>query len=124
MPIVTIECVISDNSDKQNEAELRSLTDSLGEVFSSPPGGTWVRMHYLDQHDYAENRTNPKDTPTPTFVHILMRELPSLDDREKLAKQIAEVTSNALRRSRDLTHVIFEPEGFGRVAFGGNLLVR
>ena len=122
MPIVTIECVVGESSKKYDASKTQSLSDKLGRVFGSEPGTTWIKLHYLDQANYAENDAELDKTALPTFVNVLLRSLPDEDQLAITAQHIATCVSESLVRLKENIHVIFEPEGFGRVAFGGVLL--
>ncbi len=124
MPIVTIECVHAEEPKAHNETIVQNLANELGKAFGSKPGSTWVRLRYLDRAAYAENETSLSPETEPTFVNVLVRSLPNETEIQRLASDIARVTAHALDRPLDNTHVIFEPEGFGRVAFGGNLVTK
>ena len=58
MPIVEVDVVC------QSEAEFgrfsaAALASSLGRVFGSPPGTTWVKLRQLAEGNYAENESTP-----------------------------------------------------------------
>ncbi len=70
MPIVDIELVC------ETEAEFttvsaRALADALGQALGSPPGRTWVRMHFLGSRAYAENDVVVDGSELPAFVTVL-----------------------------------------------------
>ncbi len=122
MPIVTLEYVQSDENDRIDPITLQSLTDSLGALFTSPPGNTWVSVRYIDRTEYAENETKVPARVKPTFVHILLRTLPEENQLLVLADKAASTVAKVLSRQQENTHIIFAPEGYGRVAFGGKLI--
>lgn len=122
MPIVTIECVQQQYSARFDSSDIQSLTDKLGHVFGSQPSTTWTKLRYVDQTDYAENETVLDSSALPTFVNVLLRSLPSENLLEKLAQDIAACVCETLNKPQENVHVIFEPEGYGRVAFGGVLV--
>lgn len=47
MPIVTLELIEDATQQPVSADALANLTDALGELFDSAPGGTWVKLHYL-----------------------------------------------------------------------------
>lgn len=70
MPIVDIELVaISERA--LSQILVNSLADSLGKVFGSQPGRTWVRLRFLSREAYAENETNLSIDQLPVFVTVL-----------------------------------------------------
>ena len=124
MPIVTIEIVDRDSSRAVGSHVTQSLADQLGDIFGSAPGTTWVKISRVHESEYAENRVRPDKSVKPTFIEILKRELPSEDELAIEATKIAKVVADVLERPEQNTHVIYLPEGAGRVAFGGNLVRR
>jgi phenylpyruvate tautomerase PptA (4-oxalocrotonate tautomerase family) len=122
MPIVTIECVVSADFEHYDSSFTQRLADRLGVIFESEPGTTWVKLKYLTQSNYAENDTSTNGSMEPTFVSILLRSLPSEATLERIAHDVSTEVSSVLARPSTNTHVFFEPEGLGRVAFGGVLL--
>lgn len=121
MPIVTIECVVNDDFEKYGLSCTQQLADRLGVVFGSEPGTTWVKLKYLAQSNYAENDVTANNSMKPTFVSVLLRALPGEYTLERMAQNISTEVSDVLDRPAENTHVFFEPEGVGRVAFGGVL---
>lgn len=119
MPMVTIEMV---GDTTISPGELQLLTDELGRVLGSRPGGTWVRLQYLPRDQYAENESELDPGLQPTFVEILKRRLPPEPILQLEANSVAVAVAAALGRAQDNVHVIYLPEGVGRVAFGGELL--
>lgn len=122
MPIITIECVLESDIERYDSGCAQRLADKLGKTLKSDPGTTWVKLAYLDRSNYAENETVIDDSVKPTFVSILLRSLPSEKVLEELSQKISKDVAEILSRPLENTHVLFEPEGFGRVAFGGNLV--
>ena len=121
MPIVTVQ-VIGNAPANSNEA-LQQLADSLGSLFESEPGGTWVKFQIIQRDHYAENGIKIDSSIEPTFVEILKSELPETSELAIEAKSVAEIVGQVLSRPTLNVHVIYLPEGKGRVAFGGHLLV-
>lgn len=124
MPIVTVQCVHDSESGSYPKETVQLLCDELGRLFGSEPGTTWVKMQYLANSHYAENAVELNGRTRPTFVEVLKR---SLDEEEVLVKEaidIAAMVGRILGRPGENVHVIYRPEGAGRVAFGGNLVRR
>ncbi|MBE2214702.1 MAG: hypothetical protein IAE82_12595, partial [Opitutaceae bacterium] len=98
------------------------LADTLGVVFGSGAGGTWVRARGLPAACYAEN-----DEPTPAgrdavFVAVAKRELPAPAVLEMEIARVTEAVAAACGRPRDRVHVCYGPPLAGRMAFGGRLV--
>lgn len=97
------------------------LADAAARVFAAPPGSTWVRVHRLAAADYAENGgIDPEDAP-PLFVSLLLAEPPEGEARAAQAAALAEALAAAAGRPTDRVHLLYEPAGRGRVAFGGRI---
>ncbi len=123
MPIVTLELIEDATQQPVSADALANLTDALGELFDSAPGGTWVKLHYLPRAHYVENATNLEASIRPTFVEVLKRDAdPGSTKRAAEAKRIAAIVAQHLDRPVANTHVIYAPSGAGRVAFGGTLV--
>jgi hypothetical protein len=60
--------------------------------------------------------------PQPTFVEVLQRQLPAQEQLVRQASEIAQIVLEALSRRAENVHIIYLPEGAGRVAFGGELV--
>ena len=124
MPIVTIQVVISSNGETYSATDVARLSDRLGSIFNSEPGGTWVKLEYLDRSNYAENEMELDSNIQPTFVEVLKRSLPDQDILATEAQEIATEVARTLSRPLENVHIIYLPPGEGRIAFGGQLLTR
>ena len=122
MPIVQIEVVIRGNSERVGRETLQDLADELGEYFQTDRAGTWVKVGYLPFEQYAENRAEPGGETKPTLVYVLKYRLPPQYQLAREAKDLARIVATRLQRPEENTHIIFEPDGLGRVAFGGELV--
>ena len=121
MPIVDVTIVVG-RDEKVTAGLTQTLADGVGRVLNSPPGQTWVRLHLLAHHRYAENNSHLNLTDLPVFVVMLTRQLP---DQSQLVGTIAELTqaiSEATGRPSDRVHIEYAPSAIGRVAFGGKLM--
>ena len=122
MPIIKLDLVIRGDSEKVSAATLQSLANELGDHFGSGRGGTWVKLDYLDFDQYAENGGELDTTVRPTFVEVLMYELPGEAQLMADAERVAQIVARQLGRPMENTHVVYSPEGKGRIAFGGKLV--
>ena len=123
MPIVDIE-VVTDTMDPKalSKEALQRLADELGNLFDSEPGGTLVRLRSFDRDRYAENRATREPDASPTFVHILRADVPEPAALRRETTGVAEVVARTLDRPRENVHVVYAPDGRGRIGFGGTLL--
>ncbi len=122
MPIVTVQIVLAKDERRYQNTTVQALSDTLGELFDSDPGGTWVKFVYLSDVDYAENHSLVPSTVRPTFVEVLKATLADQDTLAAEAAAIADKVALVLSRPRDNVHVLYLPRGEGRIAFGGVLL--
>jgi len=119
MPIVDIEIILREN--EIIPAHLTSnLADELGRIFNSPPNSTWVKVRNLSKNQYAENDDASKEV-FPVFVKIVKSKIIKTEI-QKEAELIAVAVGNICERPVENVHIIYEPVGSGRVAFGGNLI--
>jgi phenylpyruvate tautomerase PptA (4-oxalocrotonate tautomerase family) len=121
MPILEIEIVT-----RPGESLPRGLTakiaDEAAEILHSRPGGTWVRLRTLSSDSYAENGGGPPSGIHPIFVSVLKSRLPSKAELAREAQQLAQAIARISDRPPDNVHILYLPEGVGRIAFGGRLL--
>ncbi len=94
------------------------LADAVGEALREAPGRTWVRLRECSGEEYAEHGGAPEGV-SPVFVWLL-RAVPldgeaRRDELRAVATAVAGVTGRPAAR----VHVVLEPDGAGRVAFGG-----
>ena len=120
MPILTVEIVVSP-SEKINENFASQLAQRAGEIFASGTSNTWVKVFPILQAYYAENDEGVTAV-NPIFVSVLKAHLP---DNSMMAREVKELTTAVATLSQRPTeniHIIYLPEGNGRVAFGGKLV--
>lgn len=122
MPIVQLELVIRGNFERISGDTLQGLADELGEYFQTDRAATWVKVDYLPFEQYAENQAELGGEVKPTLVYVLKYRLPPRDRLAQEAKDLARIVARRLQRPEENTHIIFEPDGVGRVAFGGELV--
>ena len=121
MPIVTIQFV-GDLPDSGPGAQyIQIIADQLGRIFKSDAGTTWVKVQNIKPGYYAENETAPDTRAQPIFVEILKRTLEEHSLLAEEAQQIARVVAHEFSRPAENIHVLYLPEGDGRIAFGGKL---
>ena len=126
MPIVTIE-TLSDELFSTDDAlptpdQLQSLADSLGELFGSPPSGTWVRARQQQRAYYAENMIEISRDMRPVVVEILKSDVAPGKNLALEAAAVCALVAQVLERRTENVHVIYQPSARGRVAFGGDLV--
>lgn len=120
MPILHVEIIT--RPDEYIRPELaRELADRTGEIFGSSPGSTWVKVYLLPGENYAENNSMPGDV-YPVFVSVLKARLPSPDALQIEVTKLTAAVAQVCGRPEENVHIIYLPEGTGRVAFGGMLL--
>ena len=116
MPILDIEII--GNEPPQNLAQ--RIADASGIILNSSSGQTWVKIRTVPEGQYAEN--NSQIRFSPVFVSVLLRTLPEIAERERLAQKLSEMIAKEVNRSSENIHILFLPEGAGRIAFGGRLI--
>ncbi len=119
MPIVDVEIVGAPEA-RLRDGLARRIADAAGEVLRSRPGGTWVRLRYLDAAHYAENGGAPEGV-RPVLVSVLQAVVPDGDALSEQAARLASAVAEACGRPVENVHVVFEPPAAGRIAFGGKL---
>jgi hypothetical protein len=128
MPIVDIElvCPSVNNADARAAAgepvSPQALADALGHVFTSAPGRTWVRLHFLDSNAYAENDVTVGLSELPAFVTILHAHPPIGAALIAEVKAVTETVARLIVRPSERVHVQYAPGAAGRQAFGGRLV--
>ena len=120
MPIVDIEIVLKPNETLRDDLA-SELAEALGEIFDSPPGTTWVKMHPLSEVRYAENGETQKSL-FPIFVKIIKSKMAGADEIQDEVKRVTSELARICERPPENVHIILEPIGSGRVAFGGKLV--
>ena len=120
MPILNVEIIM--RPDEHIRPELaRELADRTGEIFGSSPGSTWVKVYLLARENYAENMTTSEDI-CPVFVSVLKAKLPSPDLLQVEVAKLTAAVAQICGRPQENIHIIYLPEGMGRVAFGGKMI--
>ena len=120
MPIVEVS-LMGDVAPSVAHGLVQRLTDAVSRVLASAPQDTWVTVHRLSEDDCAENEGRDR-TLRPVLARIIRGDLP---DGATLAGEAGALTgaiAAACARSTLDVHLIHEPPGAGRVAFGGRLV--
>uniref|UniRef100_UPI0040492A96 tautomerase family protein n=1 Tax=Cephaloticoccus sp. TaxID=1985742 RepID=UPI0040492A96 len=120
MPLIEIEIIGELTVPQAGLA--RNLADAMATVFGSDIAQTWVRLRMTPVFHYAENGTETPLGASAIFVKVTKRHLPDLTTLGIEADRISEKVSELCHRPKELVHVIYEPPGNGRIAFGGKLL--
>lgn len=121
MPVVTVEIV--GTVERSREAGLaQSLADTVGQVFRSPSGQTWVRVHSLAGNRYAENAAAVDVAHFPVFVTVLKRQVPKGAQLLAETDALTEAIAHVIGRPASCVHVEYAPPASGRLAFGGKLV--
>ena len=120
MPILDVAIVESPGSSRQPDLA-RRIADAAAEALGAAPQSVWVRVSTIAPTDYAENGGTPADA-APVFVTILGKSPPQ---GASLAAEVAALTTaiaHACGRTPKDVHLIYEPPGRDRVAFGGRIV--
>ena len=121
MPIVTVELVVE--TDRSVEPRLaQSIADAVGGALDSPPGQTWVRVHTLGRHEYAENARSVQPHQLPVFVTILKRQVPVGAQLHAEVEALTQAIALAVGRPASCVHVEYAPPAVNRLSFGGKLV--
>lgn len=123
MPILDVTVVLRDGETPAPDLS-RRLADAAGRVFGAAPGTVWVALHTLPADRYAENDTMAADTPQPVLVRVLKSTDDTPDARAAEAAALAAALAACMARDTARVHLIYEPAGNGRVAFGGRIVAR
>ncbi|HEX5839525.1 MAG TPA: hypothetical protein VFY26_16940 [Anaerolineales bacterium] len=120
MPILSVE-IVTRPGESLRLGLARELAYRTGEIFGSEPGGTWVKVHLLTRDGYAENDGTTEES-FPVFVSVLKAKLPVPEDLQEEVARLTDAVAQVCDRPRENVHIIYQPEGAGRVAFGGRLV--
>ena len=121
MPIVDVQIVCKQDTDALS-GSAQALADSLGRVFGSGAGGTWVRVHGLLSACYAENEASVVETELPAFVTVLQAHPPQGEAFTVEVMAVTKAVAACIGRPVERVHVQYSPPGAGRQAFGGKLV--
>jgi hypothetical protein len=115
VPILDVEVVGA-----REEGLARRIADAAGAVFGPPAGRTWVKVRFLARRDYAEDGAGLPPDVRPVMVRILKADRPENLDLE--VRALTAAVAAATGRPAENVHLLYEPWGRGRVAFGGTLV--
>lgn len=121
MPILDIELVASDSTLGLPADLTQFLADAAAQVFSAPPGTVWVKLRVVPFMQYAENGGVPEGV-YPVFVTVFRSRVPEGSALEDEISQLTKAFAGILKRPETNIHIFYQPDGAGRVAFGGKLL--
>jgi phenylpyruvate tautomerase PptA (4-oxalocrotonate tautomerase family) len=120
MPVLDVEIVLfPDEYIDENLAN--KLVDSLGEIFGSAPGTTWLKLWPIKASNYVENGGLPKAGIFPVFVNVMKSVLPVNEQLQREVQLLTEAVANICKRPIENVHIIYQPAASGRVAFGGQV---
>ncbi|MGH7681408.1 MAG: tautomerase family protein [Candidatus Eiseniibacteriota bacterium] len=123
MPILEVE-LVGEVASETRRGLAERIAQSVAAVLNAETGSVWVRLRFTPASDYGENGP-PAGHPDPThpvFVTINRRALPPASILKQEARLLAAVVAGACHRVKADVHIIYEPPGKGRVAFGGSLI--
>ena len=121
MPILDIEIVSPESTQKFSAEMTQSLTNAVAQVFGAPQGTVWVKVRIIPSAQYAEDNATPVGV-YPVFVTVLKSRVPKDSELENEISQLTKSIAHVLNRSVKNIHIFYESDGAGRVAFGGKLV--
>jgi phenylpyruvate tautomerase PptA (4-oxalocrotonate tautomerase family) len=121
MPVVEVEVVLRAGETLRPQLA-KALADALGHIFAAPPRTTWIRLRGLAAEDYAENADDPPAGERPVFVSVLQKRRPRRSEMQQEVDRITAAVADLCGRQTGSVHVIYLPDGAGRVAFGGRIV--
>lgn len=120
MPILDVEVVLRPG-ESLRPTLAADIANRAAEVFGSPPGRTWVKLHLIQANHYAEDGQTAVGRH-PVFVSVLKSQPPSPEIMPAEVEQLTHAIAEACARPADNVHLIYQPAAVGRVAFGGRLV--
>jgi phenylpyruvate tautomerase PptA (4-oxalocrotonate tautomerase family) len=121
MPILDVEIVVTVGG-RLRKGLAAAIADAAADVFRSPKGGTWVRLHELPHEQYSENGAEPDPTVRPVFVRVLRSNMLQAAEMQTEVLALTSAVARACGRPPEDVHVVYDPPAEGRIAFGGKLL--
>jgi phenylpyruvate tautomerase PptA (4-oxalocrotonate tautomerase family) len=119
MPILRVEYVETREWAPPQDLAQR-IADAAAAALHAPPQSVWVTVARVARGNYAENEGAPPDA-APLFVSINKRVLAEGPALAEEAAALTRAIATACGRAPGDIHLIYEPPGAGRVAFGGRL---
>lgn len=120
MPILDVEMVLRPG-ERLEPGLAQALASRAGEALAAPAGTTWVKVHALGAEHYAEDGGVPEGV-YPVFVSVLKARWVEPAARQAEVARLTRAVAEACGRPAENVHLFYEPEGAGRVAFGGRLV--
>jgi phenylpyruvate tautomerase PptA (4-oxalocrotonate tautomerase family) len=99
----------------------QALASRAREALAAPAGTTWVKVHALAAEQYAEDGGVPEGV-YPVFASVLKAQWVAPEARQQEVDRLTQAVAEACGRPVENVHVFYQPEGAGRVAFGGRLV--
>jgi len=121
MPILDVEIIASDSHSGLPADLAQSLADAVTQVFDVPSGRVWVKLRVTPSAQYAENGGVPEGV-LPVFVTVLESRVPKGSALKDEATQLTKVIAKVLEHPESNVHIFYQPDGAGRVAFGGKFV--
>lgn len=121
MPIMEVQIVLRPG-EEQPAGLAAAIADAAGPVFGAPQGNTWILVKPLPASSYAENSSPPAEEAFPVFVSVLKARRGTTDKLREEAMKLTQAIATACHRSPENVHILYEPEGLGRISFGGHLV--
>ncbi len=129
MPVLEVELIGEVASETRRGLAAR-IAESVAAVLKAEPQSVWVRLRFTPSTDYAENSVPAPGVSVaqdalsaqPIFVKVVQRAWPSKDAMKREARGLAAAIGDACHRQTEDVHIIYEPPGAGRVAFGGSMV--
>jgi len=121
MPILEVQVVLR-LGEESPTGLAAAIADAAGPVFGAPPGNTWVLVKALPASAYAEGSSPPAEGISPVFVSVLKARRGSTEELREEAMRLTQAIATACHRPPENVHIFYEPEGVGRISFGGQLM--
>lgn len=123
MPILEVE-LVGPLRETAREGLAARIADRAAEVFGAEPGTCWVALREIPREDYAECGGGPPAGVSPVIVRVLQARVAAGAALAAEVEALTRAIAGACGRPAENVHLIYEPPGAGRVAFGGGLLER
>jgi len=120
MPILDVEIVLRPG-ERLESGLAQVLAQRTAEALKAPAGTTWVKLRALAAAHYAEDGGVPEGV-YPVFVSVLKARWVAPAARQAEVARLTRAVAEACGRPAENVHLFYEPEGAGRVAFGGKLV--
>ena len=121
MPILDIEIVTSASIQILPADLTQSLADKAAQIFGASQGRVWVKVRVIQPDHYAENGNMPEEVH-PIFVTVLKSKVPEGSELENEIAGLTQAIAKVLNRPETNVHILYQPDGAGRVPFGAKLV--